>query len=113
MQRCVFCRAFTGVLLAKIGVDTAENELRVNPNLVCVLRVTLRVIRAKILRVWGAKGCTAVHGHRWTSIGRLCLGGQNDLLARKGSQFLDQAAKAEVSPEALLSRHDRRTVRPG
>ena len=29
--------------LAKIGVDTAENELRVNPNRVRVLRVTLRV----------------------------------------------------------------------
>ena len=38
-----------------IGVDTAENELRVNPNRVRVLRLKLRVIRVKHLRVLLAK----------------------------------------------------------
>ena len=41
MQRCVFCRSrrefSQEYLLAKIGVDTAENELRVNPNRVRVI----------------------------------------------------------------------------
>ena len=32
-------------LLAKFGVDTAENDLRANPNRVRVSRVKLRVIR--------------------------------------------------------------------
>ena len=33
--------------VAKFGVDTAENEFRVNPNRVRVLRVKLRVITSK------------------------------------------------------------------
>ena len=36
-------------LLAKIGVDTVENELLLNPNRVRVLRVQLRVITRKQL----------------------------------------------------------------
>ena len=41
--------------VAKFGVDTAENEFRVNPNRVRVLRVKLRVICVKHLRVLLAK----------------------------------------------------------
>ena len=36
------CRSRNFLVLAKFGVGTAENELRVSSNRVCVLRVTLR-----------------------------------------------------------------------
>ena len=42
-QNCIY------YLLAKIGVDTVENELHLNPNRVRVLRVQLRVITRKQL----------------------------------------------------------------
>ena len=32
-------------LLSKMGLDTAENELRVTPNRLRVLRITLRAVR--------------------------------------------------------------------
>ena len=76
MQRCVFCRSRRGLsqeyLLPKINVDTAENELRVNPNRVRALRVKLRVIRVTNLRVVRNKLRTRMR----TPPGLLRLGGQ-------------------------------------